>query len=72
MGALIGADLLNLGAIQGLGAPVASIGGAGTFDGIFLTAILAVLIAGLSSAVPVPGAARETQSYASPRDDKRA
>jgi hypothetical protein len=33
---------------QGLGAPVASIGGAGTFDGIFLTAILAVLIAGLS------------------------
>jgi Protein of unknown function (DUF1614) len=49
--ALIGADLLNLGAIQGLGAPIASIGGAGTFDGIFLTAILAVLIAGLS---PIP------------------
>jgi len=45
MGTLIGADLLNLGRIQGLGAPVASIGGAGTFDGIFLTAILAVLIA---------------------------
>jgi hypothetical protein len=35
---------------QGLGAPVASIGGAGTFNGIFLTAILAVLIAGLSPA----------------------
>ena len=50
MGTLVGADLLNLGAIQGLGAPVASIGGAGTFDGIFLTAILAVLIAGLSPA----------------------
>jgi hypothetical protein len=31
---------------------VASIGGAGTFDGIFLTAILAVLIAGLSPALP--------------------
>jgi Protein of unknown function (DUF1614) len=31
----------------GLGAPVASIGGAGTFDGIFLTGILAVLLAGL-------------------------
>ena len=60
MGALIGADLLNLGAIQGLGAPVASIGGAGTFDGIFLTAILAVLIAGLSPAVRAPDAARET------------
>ncbi len=45
MGTLIGADLLNLGKIQGLGAPVASIGGAGTFDGIFLTGILAVLLA---------------------------
>jgi uncharacterized membrane protein len=48
LGALIGADLLNLGSLQGLGAPVASIGGAGTFDGIFLTGILAVLIASLS------------------------
>jgi uncharacterized membrane protein len=48
LGALIGADLLNLGNLQGLGAPVASIGGAGTFDGIFLTGILAVLIASLS------------------------
>jgi uncharacterized membrane protein len=45
MGTLIGADLLNLGNIQGLGAPIASIGGAGTFDGIFLTGILAVLLA---------------------------
>ncbi len=47
LGTLIGADLLNLGNVQGLGAPVASIGGAGTFDGIFLTGILAVLIASL-------------------------
>jgi uncharacterized membrane protein len=73
MGTLIGADLLNLGAIQGLGAPVASIGGAGTFDGIFLTAILAVLIAGLS---PVPRAGEskaETRTYAPPTaNDKRA
>ncbi len=45
LGTLIGADLLNLGRIQGLGAPIASIGGAGTFDGIFLTGILAVLLA---------------------------
>jgi uncharacterized membrane protein len=45
LGTLIGADLLNLGRIQGLGAPVASIGGAGTFDGIFLTGILAVVLA---------------------------
>lgn len=49
MGTLIGADLLNLGRISGLGAPVASIGGAGTFDGIFLTGILAVLLAGIAS-----------------------
>jgi uncharacterized membrane protein len=48
LGTLVGADLLNLNRLQGLGAPVASIGGAGTFDGIFLTGILAVLIAGIS------------------------
>jgi uncharacterized membrane protein len=47
LGTLIGADLLNLDAIRGLGAPVASIGGAGTFDGIFLIGIVAVLLASL-------------------------
>ena len=46
LGTLIGADLTNLDKVRGLGAPVASIGGAGTFDGIFLTGILAVLFAG--------------------------
>ena len=45
LGTLIGADLTNLDKVRGLGAPVASIGGAGTFDGIFLTGILAVLLA---------------------------
>jgi len=49
LGALIGADLLNLPKIEGLGAPVASIGGAGTFDGIFLTGVIAVLIASVSA-----------------------
>ena len=49
MGTLIGADLSNLDKIGSLGAPVASIGGAGTFDGIFLTGILAVLLAGIAS-----------------------
>lgn len=44
LGVLIGADLLNLNKIKKLGAPTASIGGAGTFDGIFLTGILAVLL----------------------------
>ena len=47
LGTLIGADLMNLGNLQSLGAPVASIGGAGTFDGIFLTGIIAVLLAGI-------------------------
>jgi uncharacterized membrane protein len=47
LGTLIGADPLNLGNVQGLGAPVASIGGAGTVDGIFLTGILTVLIASI-------------------------
>jgi uncharacterized membrane protein len=44
LGTLIGADLLNLDKVQGLGAPVASIGGAGTFDGVFLAGIVAVLL----------------------------
>jgi uncharacterized membrane protein len=47
LGTLIGADLLNLNKIQGLGAPMASIGGAGTFDGIFVTGLLAVVYAGV-------------------------
>jgi uncharacterized membrane protein len=45
LGTLIGADLTNLSRIADLGAPVASIGGAGTFDGVFLTGIVAVLLA---------------------------
>ena len=52
LGMLIGADLLNLPSVQELGAPVVSIGGAGTFDGIFVTGIIAVLIAGLSQLLP--------------------
>ena len=43
-GTLIGADIANLGKLRELGAPVASIGGAGTFDGVFLTGIVAVLL----------------------------
>lgn len=44
LGVLIGADILNLNKIKNLGAPMASIGGAGTFDGIFLTGIISVLL----------------------------
>ena len=45
LGVLIGADVLRLGNIRTMGVPIASIGGAGTFDGIFLTGIVAVLLA---------------------------
>jgi len=47
LGTLIGADLSNLGKISDGSSPVASIGGAGKFDGIFLTGIVAVIIASL-------------------------
>ncbi|HMK90104.1 MAG TPA: DUF1614 domain-containing protein [Methylocystis sp.] len=53
LGTLIGADLLHLDDINRLGAPVAAIGGAGTFDGIFLTGVIAVLLAG-SRRPPAP------------------
>lgn len=49
IGVLIGADLMNLGSLQTLGAPVASIGGAGTFDGVFLTGVIALFLASLVS-----------------------
>ncbi len=44
IGALIGADLMNLNKLPEIGAPVASIGGAGTFDGIYLTGLISVLL----------------------------
>ena len=45
LGVLIGADLFRLKDIRKLGTPFASIGGAGSFDGIFLSGLLAVLLA---------------------------
>ena len=47
LGTVVGADLLNLHKVRRLGAPVVSIGGAGTFDGVFITGIVAVLLAAL-------------------------
>lgn len=44
VGVLVGADLLRLGDIRKMGTPFASIGGAGTFDGIFLSGLVAVLL----------------------------
>ncbi len=43
IGTLLGCDIFHLKDITNLGAPIASIGGAGTFDGIFLSGLLAVL-----------------------------
>ena len=45
LGVLIGADLFRLKDIKQMAIPVAAIGGAGTFDGIFFTGIVAVLLA---------------------------
>ena len=44
LGTLIGADILNLHRIPRLGAPIVSIGGAGTFDGIYITGLISVLL----------------------------
>jgi len=44
LGTLIGADILNLGKLSKLKTGKASIGGAGTWDGVFLTGILAVFL----------------------------
>ena len=45
LGTLIGADLLNSTGSRDLGAPMVSIGGAGTFDGIFLAGVIAAFLA---------------------------
>jgi uncharacterized membrane protein len=45
LGTILGADLLNLPRIRELGAPLVSIGGAGTFDGVFLPGLIAAFLA---------------------------
>jgi len=44
LGTIIGADLLNLSKISKTNAPLVSIGGAGTFDGIYITGIMSVAL----------------------------
>jgi len=56
IGVLIGADLTNLDKLKTLGAPVASIGGAGTFDGVFLAGVVAVLLSGIGQRRAASGA----------------
>lgn len=43
-GTLVGADLLNLNKIPKLGAPMVSIGGAGVFDGVYMTGVVAIFL----------------------------
>jgi len=45
LGVLLGADILRIKNITQLGTSIAVIGGAGTFDGIFLTGLIAALLA---------------------------
>jgi uncharacterized membrane protein len=45
LGTLIGADIANLPRIRELASPMVSIGGAGTFDGVFLSGIIAAFLA---------------------------
>ena len=45
LGVLIGADILRIKNITQFGTSIAVIGGAGTFDGIFLTGLIAALLA---------------------------
>ncbi len=71
MGTLIGADLLNLDKIQGLGASMASIGGAGTYDGVFLTGIFAVLLTWSPAPKSVPAGANESPPSNMPQTEPK-
>jgi uncharacterized membrane protein len=44
LGTILGADLLNLKKIPKLGASIVSIGGAGVFDGIYMTGVMAIFL----------------------------
>ncbi len=44
IGSLIGADLMNLPKIPSLGSPMVSVGGAGTFDGVFMGGVMAIIL----------------------------
>lgn len=50
-GTIIGADLLHIRDIHKMGANMISIGGAGSFDGIFLTGVIATLIAAIVTGI---------------------
>jgi len=54
LGTLIGGDLLNLVRALKLGAGIASIGGAGVFDGISLVGIFSVVLTAISPPFSIP------------------
>jgi len=72
LGALIGADIWNLPRVAELGAPVVAIGGAGTFDGVFLTGILAGLLAAWIAPAPRQRALVGPEAGYGGRDDRVA
>ena len=62
LGTLIGADILNLPLVREMEAPVMSIGGAGTFDAVFVTGLLAGLLASIGTRRPTEIPAGKNQS----------
>lgn len=52
-GTILGADILHLGDIRKVGSEFVSIGGAGTFDGIVLTAVIGTIIAAIVTGILV-------------------
>lgn len=44
LGSLVGADLLNLDKVSKLGASIVSIGGAGMFDGVYMSGIMGIFL----------------------------
>lgn len=66
LGTLVRTRPLNQGRVDGLHAPITSIGGAGTFNDIFATSIVAVLLANL------PKSARPGHPSSGPQECKRA
>jgi uncharacterized membrane protein len=61
LGALLGADIWNLPRVAELGAPIVAIGGAGTFDGVFLSGILAGLLAAWVAPASPPRVSEQRQ-----------
>ncbi len=51
LGTLLGADILHMASIRKAGSDFVSIGGAGTFDGILLTGVIATILAAILTGI---------------------